>query len=88
MKSTQWLHYQLKVVQVQVLDIVIIITVLKQETVLLVWAVTSAAVLLPGFGTGLAAVLRPFRTCFAVLVFLKTSNSGGMGAASLPYKVT
>lgn len=42
------------------------------------------SVLLPVFGSGIATILRLLRTCFVALVFLNTSNSRGVGAASLP----
>ena len=88
MKNILKLHYLQKLEQVLVQEHVIIIGVQK-ETELRTLVVTSAAIgAEPVSLLGFVAALLAARVGIPALAFLNTSKSGGMGAASLPYKIT
>ena len=88
MKNILKLHYLQKLEQVLVQEHVIIIGVQK-ETELRPLVVASTTVgAKPVSLLGVVATLLAARIGIPALAFLNTSKSGGMGAASLPYKIT
>ena len=87
MKNILKLHYLQKLEQVLVQEHVII-TGVQKATGLRTLVVASATIgPKPVSLLGIVAALPAARVGIAAPAFLNTSKSGGMGAASLPYKI-